>query len=1430
MTGPFLDSHQLQQQQLYQTFRERGGRLIRIPVTSNPSTGENYVIWTDAQDCFPHLHRVQHGDIFVPMLRDKDLYRIKPHGIRHYPGVVLDVIYKDDLGLDVSPQTGNGVEQKVLDSENTSAASRTKEDQRHDIVHPQDSQVHGHIATNSSPNSCSLDTSTINRRSQPPRNLPQVMQQPQQPEDKQADLYQLTSESPMSPQDQNDSQLSESHKRSDLRSQNQQSEATTTAPVQKPTDTSPSSSEPSTDFKLDSVKALPDDIAEVLEESPSSESSHSPSLQPTEMYTSEEEDGQGAEYTEKINGSNTEDNDEVDGSEVSPTSTQVPRGHEQDNLQSDDTILNRESQQESGVDKEHRPNEKIKLAVPLKKKSPVQETARLMAEQREDLINKLSILNVPGQPLDFNEHYSLVAEAIGHRARDILDRRYRWSESLMPKLFVPVALNSEVASTSVDTTDIAIQFCCDCGEIPGSHDPDRVWHPHCIPTAEAYRVDSKTLKTIIGIYGDYMMIVLEMLLFGAYLDENRRVVAYHLDSVLQQQYYDAYKLMTSYGVKPTVEILNETSHMSREERLASIPRIKTLEGYADFKGLMDILGAQRPFQDWHACLTEDKDVRWVCEAHLYGVKPNQWPQDAASIKAVDNSMHIGYDLSLDTFRAVLSSSIMACEVFDRLPPLSHCVSRLYLTWTFAIQDYFVFSEVISECTSTAVTIEMCLPDAGDQLLRGFEKGTDIGLGHLLIAALKNKNIEFFRLTIEEPDDGYLEILEEQDDDLLNFESTEFGGPIACFKKDPKTGRIDLRACVEGIDSALSSLREAVKGLHNFAMLDFTVLTGVHDVKVRFAEPEQVLKAGGIIEDTNYPGSKVDDFFAKRGFVDKVIYSRKDTLWTDNVFLGGSVLTELDLVFSLVKDRERVRNLIKANKSLQVLSLQNKVMDDPGQIYESLKSLIMNHPALDELNVFHPHQRGTSVSGISTFRWRHCQDPQKFSVEINCNSQDKVGTMLQKYTSTITMLTIKGMSDADANILERSFRPKKGPFKLHHVSIVNPHSMRGVIHEVLPKLILRADLEVVEIAGDVPLMTTKKGNRDNNNNLASAAATYSNLITALSSKVTLISLRGKGLQQLLARLNLSPEAAVLPLLTTLFLSFESDPVNCEDPMLAYDWLKSLLVYKTPLECRLLQENDHLVVDQDGRLLCEEEQERSQNHPAVTKGSSHKTLERPIRYQYEKYGIQPLRSFRIVDACVPEKDWNILLQLLDWSNLEVFCLNADNPISAKVLKEYLLRYLTQEAFEGLVISADGSLGYNGGAITRIFEIDGGDPETTKSDELWKIIIELDQRIETANKIKKERKQKSNEKDLLSVAAAVTTTVTKDKKGNGKARTADERPQQQQPQQQQQQQNQADVPHSVALALKGNYWPKTIPEAHVKVSISGVSKNYLLDQYFD
>ncbi|KAF9900330.1 hypothetical protein EC991_007473 [Linnemannia zychae] len=81
----------------YQCFRSRG-ELVRVRLSSHPSTGPNarYVFWGDLRMCFPGIVRIQHNDIYVPFMRGKKEYRLKPLRIQHIPDI-LDVIYDDNI-------------------------------------------------------------------------------------------------------------------------------------------------------------------------------------------------------------------------------------------------------------------------------------------------------------------------------------------------------------------------------------------------------------------------------------------------------------------------------------------------------------------------------------------------------------------------------------------------------------------------------------------------------------------------------------------------------------------------------------------------------------------------------------------------------------------------------------------------------------------------------------------------------------------------------------------------------------------------------------------------------------------------------------------------------------------------------------------------------------------------------------------------------------------------------------------------------------------------------------------------------------------------------------------------------------------------------------------------------------------------------------
>ncbi|KAF9901927.1 hypothetical protein EC991_005549 [Linnemannia zychae] len=89
------DEYDAETDTYYQAFRSPDeSEPIQIPTVRHPTQGDLYVLWCDISTCFPEVIRIQYGNEFVPMMRDDRLYRVKPHGVKYHPGVVLDVVYE----------------------------------------------------------------------------------------------------------------------------------------------------------------------------------------------------------------------------------------------------------------------------------------------------------------------------------------------------------------------------------------------------------------------------------------------------------------------------------------------------------------------------------------------------------------------------------------------------------------------------------------------------------------------------------------------------------------------------------------------------------------------------------------------------------------------------------------------------------------------------------------------------------------------------------------------------------------------------------------------------------------------------------------------------------------------------------------------------------------------------------------------------------------------------------------------------------------------------------------------------------------------------------------------------------------------------------------------------------------------------------------
>ncbi|KAF9284702.1 hypothetical protein BGZ88_009832 [Linnemannia elongata] len=74
-----------------QSFRLIGSKDIE-DIPCGHIAGQYVVYWEDIEQVFPGVKHIKNGNVTVTMMRDPNRLRIVPHCIKHYPGVVLDVV------------------------------------------------------------------------------------------------------------------------------------------------------------------------------------------------------------------------------------------------------------------------------------------------------------------------------------------------------------------------------------------------------------------------------------------------------------------------------------------------------------------------------------------------------------------------------------------------------------------------------------------------------------------------------------------------------------------------------------------------------------------------------------------------------------------------------------------------------------------------------------------------------------------------------------------------------------------------------------------------------------------------------------------------------------------------------------------------------------------------------------------------------------------------------------------------------------------------------------------------------------------------------------------------------------------------------------------------------------------------------------------
>ncbi|KAG0196055.1 hypothetical protein BGX31_005647, partial [Mortierella sp. GBA43] len=103
-----------------QTFRLVGTTDI-LEIPCDQDDGHNIIYWQDILDTFPGAQYIKNGNVVIKRMRDTDPDRNKPQRIKHYPGVVLDVVLSTAIHT-----TSNPAEPSAMASSPTVADGRPK--------------------------------------------------------------------------------------------------------------------------------------------------------------------------------------------------------------------------------------------------------------------------------------------------------------------------------------------------------------------------------------------------------------------------------------------------------------------------------------------------------------------------------------------------------------------------------------------------------------------------------------------------------------------------------------------------------------------------------------------------------------------------------------------------------------------------------------------------------------------------------------------------------------------------------------------------------------------------------------------------------------------------------------------------------------------------------------------------------------------------------------------------------------------------------------------------------------------------------------------------------------------------------------------------------------------------------------------------------
>ncbi|KAF9321832.1 hypothetical protein BG003_010856 [Podila horticola] len=729
------------------------------------------------------------------------------------------------------------------------------------------------------------------------------------------------------------------------------------------------------------------------------------------------------------------------------------------------------------------------------------------------------------------QQFLTISHVVSQRMRNILQKRSTWIDQDYPKLFVLLPIKRHRAFVdfringddadfdAMSFQDFRVYFLCDCGQVPGFEDQ---YYPHLEEyDSPSYMIQPSPLIDN-PVYLNFVMGVLEMFKFGVALDgvthvpklENQPEMMEMIDCSINFLLFRG--IQSSLYIYPTLVYDNDTSDNLSKVVPIEPPNSKQMNTL--WRNIL--VDARPPLGRLRPYLTKSGDTRRLCWNHWDLMSPRG---AISMIQQFSTEMTSGrnyFDPHLGSFRGFLKNRDQArlyfrvASVLTMLPVLS-----FHLDWELTPADEAWVQKFISQTNASAV--QVFLQPTPSNVLPS-QKQVGLGMGHshvdLIQAGLTNKRILGFSIESRNPIESQY-----MNNEYLSFSRS--GSPamglksnMAHFRKDRKTGKMDLSLFCTDVDRALAWVRRVMRGFDTLSKVRLEVDSVWERTEIRFS-PTATDKLGTLqyLQGANRENSLVPattsttpadlcKVFASRGYEDYI--QIRSTYIRESVLLQSGCVHDLVLGHSSApQDVLKVREMLKSNyKTLMKLELTISKNEDPCQIFEMFKAPLSNCPNLQVFEISHRHAK----VGSSTYTWTGLAtgDRSQINLDTSTYAGDKIGPLLQKMASCLHRMTIHGIDVAESAILEKVLRQKKGPFKLKSLHLWDLTKFPEQALEDLKKILLRySGLEKLTITIDPALKESK-----------AVISRSVDFLIAVAHRVTALSIYGKGAKLLLTELD------------------------------------------------------------------------------------------------------------------------------------------------------------------------------------------------------------------------------------------------------------------------------------------------------------------------